>query len=306
MKLLIENWRRYLKEGDAAFHGFGMSPTQMRVSPQCDSPPNDNQWETGEPGCPQFTNERGIDDNHEDIAEAVEFLNNVRPSHLIAYSRGGAVALSALQKASHQPKVTFVAPAWNRGWVNGIENAVYKNGVIIHGTADDKVPLWHSADLSLRTGMPLYKFEGFGHVNILKHKGDPQSGEEVSEEEKQQIVRQASEQAAGGPDLAGSMLEDNFHDRWRKFINEEDQIEEKKKACKVHKGKRYAKRVDGECRSFGQAGKAKDGKDRIQPGTEKADAYCARSAKIKKCDDPPCANDLSRKKWKCEGDKSVA
>ena len=82
--------------------------------------------------------------------------------------------------------------------------------------------------------------------------------------------------------------------------------EKKKKACKVHKGKRYAKRVDGECRSFGQAGKAKDGKDRIQPGTEKADAYCARSAKIKKCDDPPCANDLSRKKWKCEGDKSVA
>ena len=63
----------------------------------------------------------------------------------------------------------------------------------------------------------------------------------------------------------------------------EQQIEEKKKKpCKPSKGKRFAKRVDGKCRSYGQAGKAKDGGDRIRPGTKKADAYCARSAKIKK------------------------
>ena len=80
----------------------------------------------------------------------------------------------------------------------------------------------------------------------------------------------------------------------------------KKKPCKPSKGKRFAKRVDGKCRSYGQAGKAKDGGDRIRPGTKKADAYCARSAKIKKCKNPPCANDLSRKKWKCRGSKSVA
>jgi hypothetical protein len=82
--------------------------------------------------------------------------------------------------------------------------------------------------------------------------------------------------------------------------------EEKKKPCKPSKGKRSAKRVDGKCRSYGQAGKAKDGGDRIRPGTKKGDAYCARSAKIKKCKNPPCANALSRKKWKCQGDKSVA
>jgi hypothetical protein len=88
---------------------------------------------------------------------------------------------------------------------------------------------------------------------------------------------------------------------------DDDQIDEKKKkACKPSKGKRSAKRVDGKCRSFGQSGKAKDGGDRIRPGTAKGDAYCARSAKIKKCKEPPCANDLSRKKWKCRGDKSVA
>ena len=96
------------------------------------------------------------------------------------------------------------------------------------------------------------------------------------------------------------------------LFEEIDSLEEKKKKkkkkkkpCKKAKGKRYVKRVNGRCRSFGQAGKAKGGGDRIRPGTKKGDAYCARSAKIKKCKNPPCANDLSRKKWKCRGSKSM-
>ena len=88
--------------------------------------------------------------------------------------------------------------------------------------------------------------------------------------------------------------------------HDDDQLDEKKKkACKPQKGKRYAERVNGKCRSYGQAGKESDGTDRIEPGTDKGHAYCARSAKIKKCKEPPCANDLSRKKWKCQGDRSV-
>ena len=89
--------------------------------------------------------------------------------------------------------------------------------------------------------------------------------------------------------------------------HEKPDLEEtkKKKACKPSKGKRFAKRVDGKCRSFGQKGQAKGGGDRIRPGTKKGDAYCARSAKIKKCKNPPCANALSRKKWKCRGSKSI-
>ena len=83
-------------------------------------------------------------------------------------------------------------------------------------------------------------------------------------------------------------------------------ISEKKGKCKPSKGKRFAKRVSGKCRSFGQKGKAKKGGDRIRPGTKKGNAYCARSAKIKKCKNPPCANALSRKKWKCQGSRSVA
>jgi hypothetical protein len=91
-------------------------------------------------------------------------------------------------------------------------------------------------------------------------------------------------------------------------VTNEEELEEKKKKkkpCKKAKGKRYVKRVNGRCRSFGQAGKAKGGGDRIRPGTKKGDAYCARSAKIKKCKNPPCANALSRKKWKCRGSKSM-
>lgn len=80
---------------------------------------------------------------------------------------------------------------------------------------------------------------------------------------------------------------------------------------KPSKGKRFVKVVKnpktGRTRkvSYGQAGNAKSGGDRIRPGTKKGDAYCARSAKIKKCKNPPCANDLSRKKWKCVGKKSM-
>jgi len=44
----------------------------------------------------------------------------------------------------------------------------------------------------------------------------------------------------------------------------------------------------------------------IKPGTKKGDAYCARSAKIKGDwkSDPNSPNNLSRKKWKCQGSKS--
>lgn len=89
---------------------------------------------------------------------------------------------------------------------------------------------------------------------------------------------------------------------------------EKKKKIRIKKpskGKRFVKVVKdpktGRTRkvSYGQAGQAKSGGDRIRPGTKKGDAYCARSAKIKKCKNPPCANDLSRKKWKCSGSKSM-
>ena len=81
--------------------------------------------------------------------------------------------------------------------------------------------------------------------------------------------------------------------------------------AKPAKGKRFTKiikTVGGRTRkvSYGQAGKAADGGDRIRPSTSKADAYCARSNKIKGDwrSDPNSPNNLSRRKWKCIGNKS--
>jgi hypothetical protein len=90
----------------------------------------------------------------------------------------------------------------------------------------------------------------------------------------------------------------------------------KAKENKPAEGKRFVKEVKnpetGRTKkvSYGQAGKAKDGGDRIRPSTKKADAYCARSYGIKKGlpkdkqNDPNTPNNLSRKKWKCSGKKS--
>lgn len=88
-------------------------------------------------------------------------------------------------------------------------------------------------------------------------------------------------------------------------------------AKKPSKGKRFVKVVKnpktGRTKkvSYGQAGKAKGGGDRIRPGTKKGDAYCARSYGIKmglpasKRNNPNSPNNLSRKKWKCKGKKSM-
>ena len=71
-----------------------------------------------------------------------------------------------------------------------------------------------------------------------------------------------------------------------------------KRSNKPAKGKAIAVVVGGKKRSVGQAGVTP------QPGTKKGDAYCARTAKIPKCKNPPCANQISRKRWGCVGSKS--
>lgn len=78
---------------------------------------------------------------------------------------------------------------------------------------------------------------------------------------------------------------------------------------KPAKGKAKATRVKGKKVSYGQAGPAKGGGPRVKPGTDKGDAYCARSAGQMK-DHPKAAKDpgsplrLSRKRWRCSGKTS--
>jgi len=76
------------------------------------------------------------------------------------------------------------------------------------------------------------------------------------------------------------------------------------------KGKAKVKTTaDGRKVSYGQEGKAKDGGPRVKPSTKKGDAYCARSAGQMKKHPKSAANPnsplrLSRKRWRCEGEKS--
>jgi hypothetical protein len=66
------------------------------------------------------------------------------------------------------------------------------------------------------------------------------------------------------------------------------------------KGKAVVVKVGKRNLSVGQAGK------KPRPGTKAGHSYCARSLAIKKCSNPPCANDVSRDRWGCKGDRSYA
>jgi hypothetical protein len=137
------------------FHGWKMSPDTMRLE------------------GPHFSDQKPIPES--DVQEAVEWLETEDPNTLVAYSRGGAVAMIALREADSNPRVIYVAPAWRRGWAN-ISSPPKTTGDVIHGDEDAAVPLQHSCDLAQRTGMPLHVFPGRNHVNILKDKLNPGSG----------------------------------------------------------------------------------------------------------------------------------
>jgi hypothetical protein len=96
-------------------------------------------------------------------------------------------------------------------------------------------------------------------------------------------------------------------DTIRKMVEEEMSRLNEKPA----KGKAKQKvTASGEKVSYGQAGKAKGGGPRVRKGTSKGDSYCARSLGIKKGlskkkqNDPNTPNNLSRKRWGCDGAKS--
>jgi hypothetical protein len=159
---------------DAAFHGYGMKPQQMRTS-TCST-----EWQNADQdsGCPQFSDSTKI--TKEDEQTAIEYLNKEDIKTLIAYSRGGAILLQALSKGAKKPnEVNFVAPAWMRQWptikLTGTEASGIK-GFIMHGDSDDAVPLKHSVILSKLSKLPLYVVKGANHITILKSKQTPTAG----------------------------------------------------------------------------------------------------------------------------------
>lgn len=159
------------------FHGYGMSPSQMRL-----------------PG-PQFSDAKPIPSG--DVEEAVEYLEETTPGLLVGYSRGGAVVMLALKQVDgKKPKVIYVAPAWRRGWATTSPPST--QGEILHGDEDDKVPLQHSCDLAQRTGMPLHVFPGRNHVSILKDKLNTGGGKRVPTDKLRECVQTMPDWGTGG------------------------------------------------------------------------------------------------------------
>lgn len=172
--------RRYMQAKVAesiAFHGWGMDAQDMRM-----------------PG-PEFTDKKPIPP--EDIQEAITYLEEVKPGVMVAYSRGGAIAMLALKDADASPRVLWVAPAWRRGWAN-VSPPSGTKGVILHGDKDDSVPLQHSCDLSEQTGMPLRVVPDRSHVSILKDKTNPGAGVNVSREKVKECVNTMPDWGTGG------------------------------------------------------------------------------------------------------------
>ena len=179
---------------------------------------------------------------------------------------------------------------------------------------------WSGYAPGAQSGVKTKKGKGGKRVNNC----EPLEEKEVTAEETRD-KKPGEVQAKYRATFKQSLAEEEFYEVDAVDVNEEycpvckeaQRLEEKKrrkrrksskkrkKPCKKAKGKMSVKRVNGRCRSFGQAGRAKDGGRRIRPGTAKGDRYCARSAGIKKCKNPPCANTLSRKKWRCRGKKSM-
>ena len=192
MKLLFENWRKYLAEAEwAGFHGKGGRPHNTApggrgggmaqlgcledfydadtgegtsAEPQPDG--EYDVWEKeGDGGCPQFDSGEAV--TGADVEKAVRFLNDRQPTNLVAYSRGGGVAYLALQDGSlqHIPNVYYVAPAWKKN--GSLPAGPHSGGYIIHGTYDVRIPLKHSIELSIATGLPLAIFPKFGHLGDI-------------------------------------------------------------------------------------------------------------------------------------------
>jgi hypothetical protein len=164
---------------DAAFHGNGMTPQEMRTS-TCsvtwESPDQDT-------GCPKF-DFKGGRISPEVLDLAMEYLNTEDVKTLIAFSAGGPLLMQALTAGAKRPKlISFVSPAWKKHWAKGRAlnpKDSAGSGFIVHGTDDVAVPIAHSIDLSLKTGMPLYIFKDRGHINILKHKLSTAGGTLIS------------------------------------------------------------------------------------------------------------------------------
>jgi alpha-beta hydrolase superfamily lysophospholipase len=88
----------------------------------------------------------------DDFAKSVEIaqaeFDRHQPQVVVGSSRGGAVAMNI---SSGGAALVLLCPAWKK-W--GTATTVKPGTVILHSEADDVVPIAHSRELLVRSGLP--------------------------------------------------------------------------------------------------------------------------------------------------------
>ena len=105
--------------------------------------------------------------NAEDLETAEKYISDFKPDELVAYSRGGAIAVQTNAKAG---EYTFLAPAWDRDTYGAKSDGITGiSGKVYHGAGDRFVPVSHSCRGAKNSGLDLYVHPTAGHGTILKH-----------------------------------------------------------------------------------------------------------------------------------------
>lgn len=103
----------------------------------------------------------------EDFKTAEYYVSQFEPDELVAYSRGGAMAVQTDSKAK---SYTFLAPAWDRDkYGASTDNLGGIAGAVYHGAGDRFVPVSHSCRGAKKANLDLYVHPTAGHGTILKH-----------------------------------------------------------------------------------------------------------------------------------------
>jgi alpha-beta hydrolase superfamily lysophospholipase len=88
----------------------------------------------------------------EDFAESVRIaqaaFDQHQPAVVVGSSRGGAVAMNV---DARRTALVLLCPAWKK-W--GIATSVKPGTIILHSEADDVVPIAHSRELVIQSGLP--------------------------------------------------------------------------------------------------------------------------------------------------------
>jgi alpha-beta hydrolase superfamily lysophospholipase len=88
------------------------------------------------------------DDFAESVRIAQAAFDQHQPAVVVGSSRGGAVAMNIDTKGA---ALVLLCPAWKK-WVTA--TTVNPGTIILHSEADDVVPIAHSRDLVIQSGLP--------------------------------------------------------------------------------------------------------------------------------------------------------